>query len=564
MTWPLKTIRTLLIAATTYGVANRLPSTIGMFQQQVPPWHWAQPALREAHANPRALLRLTYVGGGTCALVSLASGMRLPRLRSRYQDELETPLINLNGVDQWSVRNALEGTLVLGATGSGKTSGAGRTLALAMLRAGWGGLVLSAKQSERQVWEGYCAEAGRSQDLILFGANGAHAFNPLTHELAHGATHGGLTANVVNLLSEILEVAEPQASDGKGGGDNEYWRKASKQLVRNAVDLIALAGAELTIYNLYLVVISAPPSMAELHSAAWREKSYCFELLRQAEQAPKSPSAERDLELVADYFCAEFPQLSDKTRSVIVSTFTSSTDLFNRGLLRDLLCSGTTITPQVIEQGKILFIDLPSKEFSIVGTTAQVVWKFSFMRSIERRRVTTGTLPCFWFADEFQNFLSPYDFQFLATCRSARVASVLLTQNLGGLEASLGGGAKGEAAARALVGNLNTKIFCANGDPHTNEWAANLIGKSRQLLSNSGQSRSNEQSLMTLTGLHRPGQYSSGVSETIDYRVQPAEFSRLKTGGPANRGICEALLFQNGRKFASTGLPYTPVQFKQF
>jgi type IV secretory pathway TraG/TraD family ATPase VirD4 len=333
--------------------------------------------------------------------------------------------------------------------------------------------------------------------------------------------------------------------------------------MRNAVDLVAMSGEPMTVHNLYRVVLGAAQTSEEVHSEAWRSKSFCFQCLKAADERGKSPRDEQDFELVADYFCVEFPQLSDKTRSVIVSTFTSTIDVLNRGLLRELLCTSTTISPDVVEQGKILLIDLPVKEFGVAGKLCQVIFKYCFQRAIERRNVETSPRPVFLYADEAQNFLSDYDHQFLATCRSARVATVLLTQNLAGLEAALGGHSHGESAARSLVGHLNTRIFHANSDPHTNEWAANLVGKDRLLLTSGNQSRPNDFSMTAAFGLGRPGESSTGFSESIDYRLQPAEFSQLRTGGPANRGMIDAIVFQNGRAFPSTGLPFAHVTFEQ-
>ena len=67
--------------------------------------------------------------------------------------------------DAWTIGDACEGTQIFGTTGSGKTSGSGRTLALAFLRAGFSGLVLCAKPDERELWGRYAAIAGREDDL---------------------------------------------------------------------------------------------------------------------------------------------------------------------------------------------------------------------------------------------------------------------------------------------------------------------------------------------------------------------------------------------------------------
>ena len=49
------------------------------------------------------------------------------------------------GADTWRIKDACEGTVIFGGTGSGKTSGSGRALARSFLAAGFGGLVLCAK-----------------------------------------------------------------------------------------------------------------------------------------------------------------------------------------------------------------------------------------------------------------------------------------------------------------------------------------------------------------------------------------------------------------------------------
>ena len=62
----------------------------------------------------------------------------------------------------WTFGHSFEGLFVSGATGSGKTSGTGRATARAMLRAGYGGLVLCAKADEPDLWETYAREEGRA------------------------------------------------------------------------------------------------------------------------------------------------------------------------------------------------------------------------------------------------------------------------------------------------------------------------------------------------------------------------------------------------------------------
>src|ERR1051326_2762924 len=133
------------------------------------------------------------------------------KVRGRDSDEpfdLSRPILRWSCGDVWRLRDACGGCLGLGGTGSGKTSGIERTLAIAMLRAGFGFLVLAAKPNVRQLWEGYCAETGRLDDLLVFGPSEpeALALNFLDYELNRKGGGAGLTENIVNLLATVVEA----------------------------------------------------------------------------------------------------------------------------------------------------------------------------------------------------------------------------------------------------------------------------------------------------------------------------------------------------------------------
>ncbi len=477
---------------------------------------------------------------------------------------LSWPLIRWSSDDVWTIRNAVEGTLILGATGSGKTTASGRTLALTMLNCGFGGLVLTAKPGERAIWETYCREADRLDDLVVFGPDEKHRFNFLDHELNRKGGGAGLTENIVGLLSTVLEVAERNTTGGGGREDEGYWKRANRQLCRNVVDLLALAKGRITIPELYRVVVSAPTSLP--FSQEWRATSFCMQCLAEADQRSKSARQLADFEIVADYFLLEFPALSDKTRSVIVSTFTSMVDVLNRGILRELFSGQTNITPEAAQDGKVILIDLPVKEYAEIGQFAQVLWKHAFQRSIERRDVAQNGRPCFVFVDEAQHFVTAYDMQFQTTCRAVRVATVLLSQNYSNFIAALGGGEQGRAETDSLLANLNTKILHANGDPVTNEWAASLIGRSRQFLASGNTSHDADDEWSASLGLDwlgGVGTTSAGFNETYEYEVQPREFTQLRTGGPANDWMVDAIVFQNGKVFGATDRTWLRTSFRQ-
>jgi hypothetical protein len=418
------------------------------------------------------------------------------------------------------------------------------------------------KPDERELWEHYCRSTGRLGDLQVFSPQNPLRFNFLQFELDRRSAGAGLTDNLVNLFSEVLEIAERQS--GQGGRDAEaYWRRANRQLCRNAVDLLVMGTGSISIPDLYRLVVSAPTSIEQTRSNDWKRESFCFQCLNAADNRSLTSRQRHDLGIVVDYFLLEFPALSDKTRSVIVSTFTSMIDVLNRGVLAELFCGQTNISPEDIEQGAIILIDLPVKTYAEVGQFAQVLWKYCFQRSIERRKVDDNTRPVFLWSDEAQFTTTSYDMQFQTTCRSARVATVLLTQNTSNFYAALGGNDKGKAEADSLFANLNTKIFHANSDPVTNEWASSIIGRSRQFLANSSSSYEEPSLFSILTGERSYSNHSGGVSETVDFEVQPRVFTTLRKGGPANQWDVDGIVFQGGRRFQASKKTWLRTAFSQ-
>lgn len=463
--------------------------------------------------------------------------------------------------NHWCLKDAFEGVQIFGGTGSGKTSGSGKTLAKAFIAANLGGLVLTAKRDEAEMWIDYLTKAGRIDDLVIFprfrdGKPEKLQFNFLRYAFEREKGGAGRTENLVNLFCSVLEVGEKKGGGG-GGGNDAYWQRTLKQLLRNAIDLSILALNTVNLEVLHGIVYSAPATaaIASLTDPVERKNaSDCLALIdiAAANQA-LTPAQQHDLKLTRDFWEKEFPNLAIETRSVIVSTFTSMADCFLRGTLYDLFCTELNIYPEECwEQGKIILLDLPVKEYYELGQFGQVIFKYLWQRSVERRvpismkreEAQQKVRPVFLWADEAQFFANSYDAQFQSTARSSRACTVYLTQNLPSYH-SVFGGANAKADADMFLGNLVTKIFHANGDSTTNAWAADTIGKERQFLLQAGSGPS------MMPGKPSNGQTSS-ISETISYAVEPQVFTMLQRGGPPIFHV-DGIIFQSGRTWINAG-----------
>lgn len=448
------------------------------------------------------------------------------------------------GADPWTIRDACEGTAVFGAIGSGKSSGSGAALARAFLANRFGGLVLTAKIDEAQQWRRYCAEAGRTDDLIVVSARDEtypHRFNFLEFEMRRGGEGAGRTENLVDLFTTVLEIDDANRSE------EAYWRNALRELVRNAVDLLRLAGQPISIDALNNVIRSAPLTRAEVREDAFLHHSYCAECIAAAYPAARSQAAQHDLRRTSLYWTDEFPSIPDKTRGCVLSMFRGLTSGFGRADFHQLFCTETTFTPEDCFRGKIILLDIPTLAYQKTGAIAQAVIKYCWQKAIGRRRIEENSRPVFLWADEAQEFLNSYDAAYQAIARSQRACTVFLTQNLPSYYAAMAGRA-GQHEADQLLGNFQTLVFHQNSCPITNQWASERIARTWQ-------------SRVSISAAQ--GSASATVSESPEFQVDPYQFTVLRRGGPNNGHLVDAIVFQGGRHWERTGKTHLRATFQQ-
>jgi len=492
--------------------------------------------------------------------------------------DLDTPLLELAGnqstMAQWTVRQAVEGVQIFGGIGSGKTSGSGRMLALKYLQAGFGGLVLTVKPDEKELWENYCKQTNRTDDLLIVEPGRNNYFNFLDYESGNSNGSTSITENVVQVLKTVIRASEEKAS---GGSDDPFWETALDMLIFHVIDLCKMAYGSISIQQMYDMVqtLPKPDSMnndkkntpfQDAFEAAQQKIKEQIEVWEEAQSTERLqhlnktntyeeavlseiPDA-RLLKFIDQFFLESFLNLSEKTRSIIEFSFSG----FLHRLLRDpvysLLCkSVSTFTPEDSLNGKIILLNLPVKIYDKVGRDSQIMFKYIWQRAMERRKTENDSRPVFLWADEAQNFLHEHDANYQATARSSRIATVYISQNLPNYLANMGG-TKSDFKVKSFLGTLGTKIFHANADTETNRYASELIGDGYY-----------EDMSRTST---MAGQYSSSKTKSfkVDRMVRPEQFAQLKTGGPLNKFFVEGYLHLQG-SVLKENYNYIKVHFDQ-
>lgn len=500
---------------------------------------------------------------------------------------LDQEILNLQG-NSWTVRDAACGTMCFGMTGSGKSSGPLRSIALRFLELKFGGIVFCAKPDECETWEGYARETGRSNDLIKLSRE---TFAFLNYELERQQEAGG--GQIENVVGIFLEVTKIGKDKRNGSTNDEYWQNAIKQFLRNTISLLLMAGEAITLPNIKQTIDTTikKSAVAEGLKKYFKEfRGYCAqyrdmefyrrqdstgyeEILNRFEEEYKKNNGDvlnaellnaaheysstliskaiyygkcsgPDYELGFNYFLTEFPQLDERTRSNTISSFTVLADSMLRGEF--LRCFGAPESSFRLEslyrEGKILIVDQDVKRYGLVGQITAAIIKLCFERMIERREDITRdeALPVFLWADEAQYFALDNDQVFQTTARSSRTLTVYATQNTSNFQEGYG-----KEKSASLLGNLGTKIFCKNGDYETNKWAADSIGQEiiRRRSQNIGDSKSGGMK----GDYNKSDSYSEGWSEQKDYMVDIVSFTTLQAGGP--RGHCKVgyVFWQSGR-----------------
>lgn len=489
----------------------------------------------------------------------------------RNELNFDDPILELSEDprDHITLRDFLRASLIVGGTGSGKTSSSGRTIATEFLKRKMGGLVLCAKPEEREHWETMIRACGREEDMVIFSEGSQYRFNPLEFENTRKGKGAGATYNLVNLLMAIYQMGRSITGQGTAGESDRFWDTSLKRLISKVIDLLKLAEEEVSISNMHAVITSTltkeeREAMNELMNGndinrifkvmeEWGEENYYIRCMFKASKRLTRDkdkegysSLSRQFQLVKTYFNRQFGMLAEKTKTIIIESFLGIVEPFLSGLLYEYFARETNIYPQWIEQGKIIILDFPIKEYMELGVYAQGIFKYMTQQHLERRKFREGDMPAFLWIDEAHFFLtSEYDQLFLTTSRSSGTCVCLITQNISNLYAAIGG-RNPKPKVDSLLALLTVKVFHNNSDPVTNLFAAQSIG----------------QDFKSIGGISA-GQYNNiNLNQQLHFQVNPKEFTILKTGGRLNNYQADAIITVSGKVW-SDGKNYRKHSFNQ-
>jgi hypothetical protein len=476
-----------------------------------------------------------------------------------HDDILDRPILSLSDSDFLRLRDLVEGTLITGAPGSGKSSTSGKQLAYAFLNTPqMGGLVLTAKAEETQNWIAYAKACGREKDLIVFNAESGDCFDPLHYEFTREGRGAGDVESILDFFDTIINIGKTE----QGQGHDPFWSRGATQVQRNVINLLGLANERISIANIDRVIKSLPSRPDEHEEASWQKESYCAQLIEsiKARKDTLTPDQWSDLDFATQYIFRKWPAFDERPRSSLEMTWSGMADKFLFNPFNRLFCSGRcSFTPEMTtHEGKIVICDFPLLEYGHeTGRLINIILKLIFQRAWLRRELSQSQNPVFLWQDEFQYFVTRRDNFFQQTCRGSRVAVVCLTQNILNLSEELGEGQPG-SKTKSFCGNLAVKIAHQQNEPDTATFMADMIGKEYRYLDS-----------YHAGGDISHAQASVGGSQQLVHIIEPIEFTRLLKPDSDNP-YAQGIVYLSGKTFNATkternpkGRNYLPVLFSR-
>ena len=414
------------------------------------------------------------------------------------------------------------GILVVGDTGSGKTTCAGFPWLEKMIQSGLGGLVLDAGGSYVRFVRQQMKAAGREQDLIVIEPGGAHKYNPIAKP-DMGST---------DLAGWIFQVIKNLEGTQKQTGTEAFWDQQGKAYANVMLELCRLLDPHVTLEMLYRLNTDEKT----------RHKILKF-LEKELIEGTTDERAHRIKHLL-HYFNNEWAQMPANMRGSIPTTFNGAVQMFSSDFaLHRTFCPHPHeegIFPgfnnESFDSGKVVVLDMPLRKFPEAGRVLATLLKLDFQRGVLRR--TEGrseaevTRPCFLLIDEAQNYVTASkemgDAVYLAESRKNKPINIYLSQSIDSFKDAF----HDADACNVFFNNLRTKVFLSQEGPESQKMCAELCGKATYWKKTVTESEAGRQSSVNYAtgGLaHEEVAVSKTVAyaEHDEYLFKPHDFRNL-------------------------------------
>lgn len=355
--------------------------------------------------------------------------------------------------------DACQNFLILGATGSGKTTRYMLPMLNDILGQPCAAFIVDVKGDFGGSVHKLAARHSRKVTTIGVGGN-ARPINLIS----------GLTPDVAS--SFVLAVI---AQTG-GKGNDAFWQDTAGAIIKNTLGI--------------LQYVPGRYSLAAVHDYLFPDPAtpLLYEKIRQeAAENAAAAGEQRQFDYHMSYFSRVLPTQAEATRQGVMSTIDHLLNPFTGPALADAFSSDSPDNVKIEDilsnGGQIYLVDLPLDKFEKSARLVYVMLKlrlYNFMQGRTRNQELNQDLPVIMMIDEFQEMVTAgklmsgglSDASALDKLRSAKFCAILSSQSVAALQSAIGD----ETTTMGLLGNLRQKILLRPEDPKTLKLFQDLIG----------------------------------------------------------------------------------------
>lgn len=333
----------------------------------------------------------------------------------------------------------------------------------------------------------------------------------------------------VHLLDEESSAGDPPLCD-----DTDNFIRmprgldATKEMMLKFMDATTRMGGSLERLSKHQ---SVQPAMGALKT-----------LLGQYEDILKSKQQEPQLDTIWAYFSEEYLNVAnEKTAGSVAMVATNLVSIFVHPPYSEIFASKSTFNfNMAIDEGKIVYLDMPSSYYGAAATVAAIAFKIDFFRCMLSRprlsirnsdgtqggRVVNQDRPMSYFCDEFASIVSTGDETgeagFMDKVREFKCGCLLGTQSIPMLLKKIS-----EHEVDAILTNTACKLFLRNTDVKTNEYASKILGSEIKVNANLNQGAAES----IFSEADRPiGARAFSTNYSRGARYDVGDFSKLQKG----------------------------------
>ncbi|MEO1526574.1 MAG: hypothetical protein AAFX06_14150 [Planctomycetota bacterium] len=368
--------------------------------------------------------------------------------------------------------------------------------------------------------------------VTLFSPLSGHVFNPLTFEM--GRT-GGSARNLARYHDDLNQVLTRSSGDS----GEKFWKVYEAETLEAAFELVyGVLGEDATYATVHDVIMGIPLDVEHGKSAAFGE-TVCGKLLNTA------MTRGMDVRSIADLFLKKIPSVGEKARGAIVAQAAASVAPFTHGPIVNAVNGRTTLSPEQMLSGHTV-LDFDTLTYGVPGLAFQLIVSW-FLQGATLRR--TGDFPYFClYRDEYHEFSHARDIQAQSLGRSQRYIGISMFQTFPVLKAAFGGGVEAETQAQAVYGLHVNKVMVNNNCRETNELNAEILGRHKDMFfSGGGRVHQEQGAWYDVLGVGNAP--TVNFSQQWHYLFPPTDFQRLRTGGPRNHFLVDAVVTRGDDNF---------------